>query len=197
MEPARYPPEALKEVIVNAVIHRDYNLSDDILIRIFDDRVEVRSPGSLPGHMSLDNLLTERFSRNPTIVRLLNKYPDPPNKGFVGEGLNTVFAKMHEARLQPPDFMVDSSSFVVSIRHAPLARPHEIVLKYLESNSEITNRIGNELTGITSENSMKDVFYSLRDAGRLEILIPDRRGDRSAWRLVQAVGLGDVDGRRA
>jgi ATP-dependent DNA helicase RecG len=93
--PTRYPPDALKEVIVNAVIHRDYNISDDILVWVFDNRVEVRSPGVLPGHMNLENLLTDRFARNPTIVRLLNKYPDPPNKD-IGEGLNTVFARMAE-----------------------------------------------------------------------------------------------------
>jgi ATP-dependent DNA helicase RecG len=99
MAPARYPPEALKEVVVNAVIHRDYNISDDILVSVFDNRVEVRSPGKLPGHMTLANLLSERFARNPRIVRLLNKYPDAPNKD-IGEGLNTTFAKMREARLQ-------------------------------------------------------------------------------------------------
>ncbi|MGW1549987.1 RNA-binding domain-containing protein [Streptomyces sp. NPDC002346] len=81
MTPVKYPPEVLKEIIVNAVIHRDYNVSDDILVYVFDDRVEVRSPGALPGNMTLGNLLKERFSRNPTIVRLLNKYPDPPQQG--------------------------------------------------------------------------------------------------------------------
>ena len=43
MAPTRYPPEALKEIIVNAVIHRDYIVSDDILVFVFDNRVEVRS----------------------------------------------------------------------------------------------------------------------------------------------------------
>lgn len=62
MAPMKYPPEALKEVIVNAVIHRDYNISDDILVSIFDNRVEVRSPGRLPGHITKENILEERFS---------------------------------------------------------------------------------------------------------------------------------------
>lgn len=45
-----YPSEALKEILVNAVIHRDYSLNDDIHVRIFDNRVEVQSPGKLPGY---------------------------------------------------------------------------------------------------------------------------------------------------
>jgi ATP-dependent DNA helicase RecG len=180
--PTRYPPEALKEVIVNAVIHRDYNISDDILVWVFDNRVEVRSPGVLPGHMTLDNLLTDRFARNPTIVRLLNKLPNPPNKD-IGEGLNTVFAKMAEAKLTQPKIDVEGSTFVVRLGHTPLARPQEIVMEYLESHDEIANRIGRELCGIASENTMKDVFLALHKAGRIE-RVPGKRGNKAAWRKV-------------
>jgi ATP-dependent DNA helicase RecG len=178
--PARYPPEALKEIVVNAVIHRDYNISDDILVWVFDNRIEVRSPGVLPGHMTLDNLLTERFARNPTVVRLLNKYRDPPNKD-IGEGLNTVFAKMAEAKLTEPKIAIDGSTFVVTLGHTPLARPEEIVMEYLETHDEIKNSIGRELCGISSENTMKDVFYSLQKAGKIE-RVPDKAGSASAWR---------------
>jgi ATP-dependent DNA helicase RecG len=180
LKPARYPPEALKEVIVNAVIHRDYNISEDIQVWVFENRIEVRSPGVLPGHMTIENLLTERFARNPLIVRLLNKYPDPPNKD-IGEGLNTVFDKMKEARLQAPKIEDTGTSFVVTLGHTPLARPEELVMEYLESHDEIVNRIARELCGIGSENSMKDVFYRLQKAGKIEP-VPGKRGSASAWR---------------
>lgn len=180
MGPITYPPEALKEVVVNAVIHRDYNVPDDTRVFVFDNRVEVRSPGLLPGHMTLDNLLTQRFARNPSIVRLLNKYPDPPNKD-IGEGLRTTVSKMAEAKLKPPTFAIEGNDFVVKLGHTPLARPEEIVMEYLDTHDEITNAIGRSLTGITSENTMKDVFYSLR-RGRLIEMVPGRRGSRSAWR---------------
>jgi ATP-dependent DNA helicase RecG len=180
MAPARYPPEALKEVIVNAVIHRDYNVSDDILVWVFDNRVEVRSPGGLPGHMTVTNLLTERFARNPKLVRLLNKYPDPPNKD-IGEGLNTVVDKMREAKLQQPQFAIEGNSFVVRLGHTPLARPEEIVVEYLDNNAEITNRQARELCGISSENKMKEVFLGLAKAGRIE-RVPGKGGGSSAWR---------------
>jgi ATP-dependent DNA helicase RecG len=182
MAPMNYPPEALKEIVANAVIHRDYNVSDDILVSVFNNRVEVRSPGTLPGHMTLDNLLQERFARNPTVVRLLNKYPNPPNKD-IGEGLRTVFDKMKEARLKAPTFRMEGGYFIVELGHTPLARPHEIIPEYLESNSEVTNSIGRSLTGITSENAMKDVFYGLRDAGKIE-RVPGKVGNKSAWQLV-------------
>jgi ATP-dependent DNA helicase RecG len=184
LAPARYPPEALKEVIVNAVIHRDYNISDDILVWVFDNRIEVRSPGVLPGHMTPENLLTERFARNPTIVRLLNKYPDPPNKD-IGEGLNTVFAKMREAKLTAPTLEVEGSTFVVTLGHTPLARPQEIVMEYLQSHDQIKNRTGRELSGISSENTMKDVFLDLAKAGKIE-RVPGKAGSASAWRRTRS-----------
>jgi ATP-dependent DNA helicase RecG len=48
MKKAKYPDEAIKEVLVNAVIHRDYNISDDIHVFVFDNRIEIKSPGRLP-----------------------------------------------------------------------------------------------------------------------------------------------------
>jgi ATP-dependent DNA helicase RecG len=75
-----YPPEAIWETIVNAVIHRDYSISDDIQILIFDNRIEILSPGKLPGYVNIENILSARFSRNPKMVRTLNRYRDAPNK---------------------------------------------------------------------------------------------------------------------
>ena len=56
-----YPVEALRELLVNAVAHRDYNVQgDSIHVNIFSDRIEIHSPGALPGPMTLDNLLEAR-----------------------------------------------------------------------------------------------------------------------------------------
>ena len=74
LEEVSYPPETLHEIITNAVLHRDYSIADDIHVRIFDNRVEVESPGTLPGHITEENILTERFARNSAIVRLINKF---------------------------------------------------------------------------------------------------------------------------
>jgi len=72
-EALRYPPVAIHEIITNAVLHRNYGIKDDIHINIYDNRIEVISPGKLPGHITVENILQERYARNPKIVRLLNK----------------------------------------------------------------------------------------------------------------------------
>ncbi len=114
--PAKYPITALHEIITNAVLHRDYSIADDIHIRIFDNRVEVVSPGTLPGHITPENILSERFARNAAIVRLINKFPNPPNKD-VGEGLNTAFLAMREMKLKPPSIEQTGNAVKVVLRH--------------------------------------------------------------------------------
>jgi ATP-dependent DNA helicase RecG len=180
LENIKYPDETLHEIITNAVLHRDYSIAADIQIRVFDNRIEVESPGKLPGHVTTDNILTEQFARNGTIVRLINKFPNPPNKD-VGEGLNTAFQAMRALRLRDPVIEERDTSVVVQIRHERLASPEEAILSYLRQHDEITNAIARQVTGIASENKVKDVFYRLRDAGKLE-RIPGRKGSASAWR---------------
>lgn len=179
-ESIEYPEETLHEIITNAVLHRDYSIPTDIQIRIFDNRVEVESPGKLPGYVTVANILESQSARNPKIVRLINKFPNPPNKD-VGEGLNTAFEAMSKLRLKPPIIQESSSSVLVIIRHEKLASPEDMVMEYMDSHEEITNRIGRELTGISSENVMKNVFWRLRDRGYLE-QIPERKGAAAAWR---------------
>ena len=179
-ENVEYPEETLHEIITNAVLHRDYSIATDIQIRIFDNRVEVESPGKLPGHVTVKNILEAQAARNPKLVRLINKFPDAPNKD-VGEGLNTAFDAMSKLRLKAPEIKEHENSVVVYIRHERLASPEDMVREYLENHAEITNSKGRALTGIKSENAMKRVFWKLRDQGLIE-MIPGRAGSKSAWR---------------
>jgi ATP-dependent DNA helicase RecG len=179
----RHPPEAIWETTVNALIHRDYSISDDIQILIYDNRIEILSPGRLPGYVNVENILDARYSRNPKIVRTLNRYNNPPNKDM-GEGLNTTFQKMKDWGLQAPEIFEEGNYVKVVLPHVPLASPSESILEYLKANSEITNAQGREITGIKSENQMKNEFYKLRDIGIIE-RVPGKAGAKSAWRLTK------------
>jgi ATP-dependent DNA helicase RecG len=176
-----YPPEAVWEVIVNAIIHRDYSISDDIQIFIFDNRIEILSPGRLPGYVTVDNILDARYSRNPKIVRTLNRYKDAPNKDL-GEGLNTAFQKMKDWGLKKPEIFEENNYLKVVLPHSPLASPTDAILEFLKNHDLITNRQARELTGIKSENLVKIEFYKLRDEGLIE-RVPGLSGPKSAWQL--------------
>jgi ATP-dependent DNA helicase RecG len=130
LEEVLYPDETLHEIITNAVLHRDYSRASDIQIRIYDNRVEVQSPGKLPGHVTTENILDEQAARNPRLVRLIKKFPNAPNKD-VGEGLNTAFEAMKALRLKDPEIVETETSVIVHIRHSPLASPQDAVMAYL------------------------------------------------------------------
>lgn len=183
LESITYPVTALHEIITNAVLHRDYSIADDIHIRVFDNRVEVLSPGTLPGHITPENILDERFSRNGVIVRLINKFPNPPNKD-VGEGLNTAFMAMREMRLKPPVVAQAGGYVKVTLRHEPLATPDELILEFLHINTQITNKEAREICFIGSENTMKRVFQRMMKNDLIE-LVPGTTRYTAAYRLMQ------------
>lgn len=176
-----YPSENLHEITTNAVLHRDYSIADDTHIRVFDNRIEVESPGRLAGHVTEDNILEERFSRNGQIVRWLNEFPDPPNKD-VGDGLRTAFDAMRALQLHPPSINNGAHSVLISIKHERLASPEELILDYLTQNDEISNRVVRDLTGIGSENRVKRIFQKLMEAGEIE-RIPDRSLAQTGYRI--------------
>ena len=64
-----YPYYAIREIITNAVAHRDYsNIGSRIIIRMFKDRIEFNSPGPLPANVTPENIVSEQYSRNPIIA---------------------------------------------------------------------------------------------------------------------------------
>lgn len=181
LEDLQYPDKALHEIVTNAVLHRDYSLASDIHIRIFDNRVEVLSPGSLPGHVTEANILNEQFARNGNLVRLVNKFPNPPNKD-VGEGLNTAFNEISDLRLKKPIIQELENAVLVTISHEPLASPEKIVMEYLETHDEIHNSTARELTGVRTPDSMKSVFYKMQEKGLIEMNPdPTKKGRNSTW----------------
>lgn len=179
---ANYPPETIWEILVNAVIHRDYSISDDIHVLVYNNRIEIISPGKLPGYVTLQNILEARFSRNSKLVRVLNKYKNPPNKDM-GEGLNTAFQRMEEFRLKPPVIEESGNYIKATIAHTPLASPQESILDYLNNNDQIKNREARSITGIKSENVMKNVFYDLRDKELIEPVMSAIGVKIVAWKL--------------
>lgn len=180
LEKIQYPKETLHEIITNAIIHRDYSIADDVHIRIFDNRIEIQSPGRLPAHVTVKRILQERFARNGAIVRLLNKFPDPPNKD-VGEGLNTAFAKMHEIGLRDPEIEEKDTDVLVIIRHELLASPEAAILNYLEKHATIKNKRAREITNVKMDYQMKSIFGRMEAAGLIE-QVPGTRTSNTAYR---------------
>lgn len=180
LEAIKYPQETLHEIITNAVLHRDYSIADDVHIRVFDNRIEVMSPGRLPAHITVRNILDERFARNGAVVRILNKFPEPPNKD-VGEGLNTAFDAMHKLGLKAPEIVEQENSVLVTIKHESLASPEDEIMKYLETHESIKNAEARRITHITADYKIKSIFGRMVSKGMIE-QVPNTRTSNTAYR---------------
>lgn len=166
-----YPSEALKEILVNAVIHRDYSLNDDIHVKIYDNRIEIQSPGRLPGYMTVENLYQDRFSRNPNIVRMLHNLPNPVNHD-IGEGLDTAKNELKRAGLIAPKFEEIANAFIVTIKHQKIASIEDVIEKYFEENPEgvINNKLVRQLSGEDDMQKVKKALQRLRRTGRIQVV---------------------------
>ena len=110
-----YPRAALREAVVNALAHRDYGLDGATVdVTVWDDRIEVRSPGPLPGHITVDNMRDEHYSRNPRIMRVLKTMRLVEE---YGEGVDRMYREMESRLLEPPLFEATSSSVTVTLRN--------------------------------------------------------------------------------
>ncbi len=108
------PEFAWLEAIVNAVTHRSYNLrGDGIRVKQFADRLEVESPGRLPGLVRVQNIRKDRFSRNPHISRVLADTTDYVREA--NEGVRRMFEEMEQLGLRAPDYKVTDSSVSVTL----------------------------------------------------------------------------------
>jgi ATP-dependent DNA helicase RecG len=139
----RYPERVIKEAITNAVIHRDYRLNRDVQIRIFDNRIEIVSPGLFPGTITPANVSRAgSFARNPLVARNLREFPEPPNVD-AGEGVRMMFAEMRAANLYPPFYGENRDtaqpSVTVTLRNEERPPIWEQVSDWIDRNGALAN----------------------------------------------------------
>lgn len=159
-EVPEYPETVVREALVNAVTHRDYFSKDAIQINIFDDRLEIISPGGLPQGLSMKLLGTLSIQRNPLTYRLLR---DIRLVEGLGTGIPRMRKEMLERRLPEPLFEDLGSFFKLTLYNK--VRPKETLLNprqekalsYLRENKSITAKIYAKLTGVSQVTAVKDL----------------------------------------
>jgi ATP-dependent DNA helicase RecG len=133
---SEYPEAVLREAVLNALAHRDYGLRGSTVdITIWDDRIEVHSPGPLPGHITVENIRDEHYSRNRRIMQTLRVL------GLVeeyGEGVDRMFGEMEARLMEPPLFTATASSVTVTIRNRFLVAVEDQVWLALLGHYELS-----------------------------------------------------------
>jgi len=175
-ERTEYPVAAVREALVNAVAHRDYRLGGRrIEVRMFADRMEIISPGGLPGFITVDNIIEEHFSRNPRLVSGLYQW------GYIEElglGVDLMVEEMVRAGHPPPKFRDTPYSFTVTLynvrERAPLPTwTHTMnerqarALAYVQEHGRITNREYRSLCPDVSAETLRLDLVDLVEQGIL------------------------------
>ena len=110
-----YPEEAWLEGVVNALCHRSYNVQGNaIYIKHFDNRIEISNSGPLPAQVTVENIRTERYARNPRVARALE------DMGFVrqlNEGVSRIYRSMEKSMLSEPEYRVQNGNVYLTLRN--------------------------------------------------------------------------------
>ncbi len=171
-----YPRYAVREAMVNAVAHRDYRIRGRrIEVRMYADRLEIISPGGLPGYMTLDNLVEEHFSRNPRLVSGLFQW------GYIEElglGIDQMIEEMTGAGHEPPEFKATPHLFTVILHNkrerAPVPKWTKSMnerqaraLTFVRENGSITSRDYQQLCPDVTPETLRLDLKDLVDRGIL------------------------------
>jgi ATP-dependent DNA helicase RecG len=193
------PLFALREAMVNAVCHRDYSLvGANIQVRLFADRLEVQSPGGLPGPVTVDNILTESYARNPRVADILR------DLGYVerhGLGIDNMFTSMAEAHLPPPEFSNTATSFTVTLRFrlpdevdpeswlaevgaTKLDQAHQKALVFARRTGRVVSADYQSFSGVDSAEAESRLRWMVRDGW----LVQNGTGEQAYYTLGPSAG---------
>ena len=178
---ADYPIIAVRELIINALVHRDYSIHTDttpITIRMFSDRLEIENPGGLYGRMTLDQLgKVSADTRNPFLAGALEIMEITENRY---SGIPTVLAAMKEAGLPAPKFESERGVFRVTLYNSgyvntPADNSEEAKLlnfcKTPRSRAELSDFYEGQLS---INYVMTKLVHPLIADGRLKMTLPDK-----------------------
>jgi len=197
------PAEALREVLLNAVMHRDYSEPGSyVAVAVFDDRIEIRSTGALPRGVTAESLSGSHKSvlRNPLIAETFHR------TGAVeiwGRGTNRVIEECERHGVEPPMFETASGGLTVTFRAVigptpratpqvtPQAAPQVTpqVLNVLREALQPSSRVRlQEAAGITDRKHFREAYLDpLVATGWLRMTIPDKpTSPRQRYRTTDA-----------
>ena len=146
-----YPEFAWVESITNAVCHRQWGLRGDyILVAKYDDRLEIKSPGRLPNIVTVDNIFTTRFARNPIISRVLTEMELVRE---LNEGVPRVFSVMKDAGLPEPEIIETAANVTVVLRNG----------KTVADNLQTTEKTPHTTTENATEKTTEKIIRILKE----------------------------------
>jgi ATP-dependent DNA helicase RecG len=181
------PEDAWMEGLVNAVVHRSYSISGDhIRVSVFDDRIEVESPGRFPGVVDLgDPPALTRFARNPRIARVC---ADLRFGQELGEGIRRMFEEMRLAGLADPEYHQTAGSVRLTLLASPVDRALDArlparwrqAMQIIRDSGRASTGDVQEALDVSRPVTIK-LLRAMQDAGLITWVGKSERDPRAYW----------------
>lgn len=177
-----YPITAVREAIINALVHRDYSIHTEgmpIQLIMFEDRIEIHNPGGLYGRITIDQLgKIQPDTRNPVLASVLETLGITENRY---SGIPTIRMEMEKYNLRQPEFLDERGSFIVKL-YKESKNDYEDMSNDEETNNLIvfckTPRTRKEICDYLGLNSVTYAIQTyvnpLVEAGVIKLNIPDK-----------------------
>jgi ATP-dependent DNA helicase RecG len=161
-----YPMDALREIVINMIVHRDYTSSSEAIIKIFDDHIEFYNPGKLSGGLSVKQLLAGNYTSSIRNKQMATLFKEAGLIERYGSGIKRILESFAKHDLNPPLFEELQEGFRVTVnKTTQKTTTREQVLELLQINPNMTrSELALQLS--KSENTIKEHLAKLKSEGR-------------------------------
>ena len=198
------PESALREAVVNAIAHRDYRSTANVQVYIFQDRVEIVTPGGLPAGMREEDLGSKSVPRNPLLFSTLYRMKLVEQ---IGSGIRRIHDACLEHGVAGPAIQVSPDWLTVTFPRQEAAAPHVTP----HGAPHVTPHVGRLIAALLGDMSRAELMDALGlrdrrhfaraylqpclDAGLIEMTLPDKPRSRTQQYRLTILGRQVQDGR--
>ena len=111
----QYPLEAIREIVMNMIVHRDYRSSSDSIVKVFNNKIEFYNPGRLPDNITVEDLLLNNYKSTPRNKLIADFFKSLGLIEKYGSGIRRIFDYFKTENLPAPEFRNISDGFMVTI----------------------------------------------------------------------------------
>lgn len=197
----KYPIRALQEAVVNAVVHRDYEILEPIRITVFSDRIEIRSPGALHWAVDKDKFLKGKASpkwRNQSLAYLFNRMQLSQSEG---QGIPTILRSMKEEGCPDPIFEIGQESVTCTLpahpRHQLMQEIGEIqdsiVLEhYREAKAQVLRLMDQDPYNFRTFDLLAEICLKTKDTTGLYQVLKEKNIELNTLNINTIMNIIDV-----
>lgn len=191
----QYPMEAIREIVINMIVHRDYRSSSDSIVKVFNDKIEFYNPGRLPDNISIENLLSNNYRSTPRNKLIADFCKDLGLIEKYGSGIRRILSIFEKSGLPNPAFQNISDGFMVTVYAEKVIdkviekasiylnkNQHEVML-LLHENPYATSAQLSDLMGV----SQRKIFLNIKFLKENGFIIRDGSTKSGSWKVIDKV----------